>query len=135
MSRRGGYTLIELMLVIVVVVMAFPALLNVFAQLGRDSARPDLHTAALDLAREKMEILAADKFNISRGYAYLVAGNYPDESPVSGFLFNRTVTFSDVSSADLSTTSAGSGYRKATVTVRWQADSASVSLSSVFTDH
>ena len=82
-----------------------------------------------------MEILAADKFNPARGYAYLVAGNYPAESPVSGFTMTRSVAFTDVASGDLATVQAGSGFRKAVVTVRWNHDASSLILSGVFTDH
>ena len=133
--RARGYTLVELVLVVVVAGLALPPLLGVFAQTGLASARPDLHTVAISLAREKMEILAADKFNPARGYAYLVSGNYPAESPVSGFLFSRTVAFTDVASSNLSSSQAGSGFRKAVVTVSWQGGAASVELNGIFTDH
>ena len=135
MRARAGYTLIEIVITVVLAGLALPPLLNVFAQASLQSARPDLHTTAMNLARERMETLAADKFNPSRGYAYLVAGNYPAESPVGGFLFSRSVAFTDVAASDLSTVQAGSGYRKAVVTVTWEGGAASVVLRSVFTDH
>ena len=115
MRRRAGYTLVEVILVVVVAGIAMPPLMAVFAEMSHKSARPDLLLIATTLAREKMEIIASDKFNTSRGYAYLVSGNYPAESPVTGSTFTRTVTFTDVASSDLSTAQAGSGYRKAVV--------------------
>ncbi len=127
--------MIELVFTIVLVALAFPPLLNVFVHTGRSSARPDLQVAAMNLAREKMEILAADKFTPARGYAYLTAANYPDETPVTGFLFNRSVAFTDVASSDLSTAQSGSGYRKVVVTVSWQNGGERLTLSGVFTDH
>ncbi len=135
MRARAGYTLIELAVTVVIAGLALPPLLNVFTQAALPSARPDLHTAALNLAREQMEVIAADKFNTSRGYAYLSEKFYPPEDPVPGFLFSRTVSFSDVASSDLSTVQAGSGYRKAVVTVSWDGGASSVILRSVFTDH
>lgn len=135
MRRRAGYTLTEVILVIVVAGLALPPLMAVFAGMSRDSARPDLLLVASSLAREKMEIIAADKFNTSRGYAYLVSANYPAENPVPGFTLTRSVAFTDVSSADLSTAESGSGFRKVVVTVRWNYDASSLNLSSVFTDH
>ena len=135
MRRRGGYTLAEVIFVIVVAGLALPPLMVVFAGMSRESARPDLLLVASSLAREKMELIAADKFNTGRGYAYLVSGNYPAENPVSGFTMTRSVAFTDVSSADLSTAQPGSGYRKVVVTVRWNYDASSLSLSGVFTDH
>lgn len=135
MGARRGYTLVEVILVVVVVGLAFPSLLAAFAQASRTSARPVLLVTASNLARERIEILAADRFNASRGYSYLVSGNYPDESPVSAFTMTRSVAFTDVSPADLSTVQSASGYRKAVVTVRWAGGSSSLSLSTVFTDH
>ncbi len=135
MRRRSGYTLTEVIFVIVVAGLALPPLMAVFAGMSRDSARPDLLLVAANLAREKMELIAADKFNTTRGYAYLVSGNYPAESPVSGFTMTRSVAFTDVASSDLSTAEPGSGFRKVVVTVRWNYDASSLVLSGVYTDY
>ena len=133
--RRPAYALVELVVVIVLVGLSIPFFMTLFSEAARTSARPDLHLVALNLAREKLEILSADKHNPSRGYAYLTAANYPDESPVSGFLMNRTVSFTDVASTDLSTVQSGSGFRKALVTVSWQNGGERAELVTVFTRH
>lgn len=133
--RRRGWTLVELVVMITVAGLTLPYLAWVFARMAETSARPDLQTVAANLAREKLEILAADKFNASRGYAYLAAANYPAESPVSDSTMTRSVAFTDVSAADLSTAQSGSGCRKAVVTVTWAGGAQSLALSMVFTLH
>lgn len=133
--RRGAYALIELVVVITLLGLSLPYFMTLFAEASRTSARPDLQVIALNLAREKMETLSADKHNPARGYAYLTAANYPDESPVSGFLMSRSVAFTDVSGSDLSTAQAGSGFRKAVVTVSWEGGAERARLSAVFTRH
>lgn len=134
-ARRPANALVELVVVVTLLGLSIPFFMRLFAEAARTSARPDLHTVALNLARERLETLSADKHNPSRGYAYLTAGNYPDESPVSGFLMSRSVAFTDVSPDDLSTVQAGSGFRKAVVTVSWQGGGERAQLSTVFTRH
>ena len=133
--RRTAYALVELVVVIVLVGLSIPFFMTLLAEAARTSARPDLHLVALNLAREKLEILSADKHNPSRGYAYLTAANYPDDSPVTGFLMNRSVSFTDVAFSDLSTVQSGSGFRKALVTVSWQNGGERAELATVFTLH
>ena len=135
MRARAAYTLVEVILVVVVVGLAFPSLLAAFAEASRTSARPVLLATASNLAREKLEVLASDRFNASRGYSYLVTDNYPAETTVSGFLFSRSVAFTDVASSDLATVQSGSGYRKVVVTVSWQGGAERVTLSCVFTSY
>ena len=136
MSRRRGYSLVEVILVIVVSGIVLPPILFAFAQVGRTSARPDLLVTASALARERLETLQADKYNPVRGYDYLIAANYPAENPVAGTAaFTRSVAFTDVSAADLSTTQSGSGFRRAVVTVAWSGGAARYTLTALFTDH
>ncbi len=65
-----------------------------------------------------------------------MTGNYPDETPITGFpAYNRTVTFNETE-ADLVT--AGTGYMNVTVTVSWtdaDGNSQSLSISTVLTDY
>ena len=135
LERRPAYVLVELIVMVTLIGLSIPFFMALFAEAGRTSARPDLEAVAQNLAREKLEILSADKHNPSRGYAYLVSANYPAESPVTGFLMGRSVAFTDVSSADLSTVQSGSGFRKAVVTVSWQGGAETATLSTVFTRH
>lgn len=125
----------ELVLIIVVAAVVMPPLMGVFAETAHKSARPDSQQVALALAREKLEILTADRFNPARGYDYLVAGNYPAENPVGGFLASRSVAFTDVAAADLSTASSGSGYRKAVITVTWDGGKGRLVLIGLFTEY
>ena len=59
-----------------------------------------------------MEEIAADKSSPSRGFTYLVAANYPAESPVQGFTgYARSVAFAPIPIYD------GVTFRTVNVTV------------------
>src|SRR5439155_927223 len=58
-------------------------------------------TIAAQLAQAKMEELAADRNSPTRGFSYLVAANYPAESPVPAFPgYSRSVAFASDSTYD-----------------------------------
>ena len=97
---------------------------------------PVLVSRARWLATEKLEDIIADRHSTTRGYAYLLAGNYAAESSISGFPgFSRAVAFSETAS-DLS--SPGSGYKRVTVTVSWidaKGTPRSLAIATVLTDY
>ena len=131
---QRGFTLIETVLVIIVLGIASYGVLSVFFHGLTGSANPVLGVQGVELAKEKMEIVFADKHDSAKGYAHLTGANYPDETPVTGFTdFNRTVQFLEVDKNDLTTPSAGSGFVRITVTVSWSGDS--VTLESLATDY
>lgn len=114
-SDRGaaaGFTLIEMVLIIVIAAIAVLPLSMLFANTSIRSSDARNATMAAQLAQAKMEELTADKNSPARGFSYLVAGNYPAESPVTAFPgYSRSVAFSPDSTYD------GITFRTVTVTV------------------
>jgi prepilin-type N-terminal cleavage/methylation domain-containing protein len=114
---RRGLTLIESIAAMVVMAIALPPMLFSMRQAQLQRVNPMMASKARWLAQEKLEDVIADRHSTTRGYGYLLASNYPAESPVSGAAgFTRTVTLAE-KAADLTT--AGTGYMKVTVTVSW----------------
>ncbi len=140
--RRQGFTLIETVASIVILVVAVPPMLWTVRTALRDRVNPMLASKARWLASDKIEDIIADRHSASgnRGWDYLVTGNYTDEDygDITGYpQYRRTVTF-DETEADLSTPNAAGGYMKVTVTIEWT-DSAgqaqTLSISTVLTEY
>lgn len=117
-----GFSLVELVLVIVVFGVAAVGLLTVFSTGMRRSADPLLENQALQLVQERLDTIVGDRANPARGFAYVTSANYPAENPVAGFPgFSRTVTTFCVTAADLDSPSGAppcaAGYTHVTVTV------------------
>ena len=124
--------MIELVISVVILGIAVPPLLHVFVEAATDALLPERQTAAYMLAAQKMEEVVADRHAPSRGYDYLVTSNYPAESVLSSFTgFSRTVTFTEVSPSDLTSTQANSGYMRVAVTVSYTAPNGSYVLTCV----
>lgn len=88
---EGGYSLIETVMVMAFLGVAFVAVLNVMSTSVSQSVDTELMTKAIALAEEKMEIVVGDK--TSRGYGYLINSNYPVETNPNGQAgFTRTTT-------------------------------------------
>jgi prepilin-type N-terminal cleavage/methylation domain-containing protein len=117
-----GFSLVELVIVILVFGIASIGLMLVFSTGTKKGADPLLANQALQLVQERMDTVLGDRLNPLRGFGYITSANYPAENPVAGFPgFSRTVTTSCVTAADLNT-SAGvppcaSGYTHVTVAV------------------
>lgn len=131
-----GFTLIEAIAAIVILAVAMPAIMLGLTDAQRRRAGPVLDERARWLAVEKLEDVIADRHSATRGYAYVVAANYPAEADVSGFAgYSRSVGVTETS-ADL--TSPGSGYKTVTVTVTYTGAAGtprSFSLSTVVTEY
>ena len=113
-ARRAGagFTLIEVVLIIVIAAVAVLPLSMLFANTSIRSSDARNATTAAQLAQAKMEELTADKNSPARGFSYLVAGNYPPENPVPAFAgYSRSVSFAPDSTYD------GVTFRTVTVTV------------------
>jgi type II secretory pathway pseudopilin PulG len=93
-EHRAGFTLIELVVLIVVLSIGGALLAAMFAGALRALASDrDIQTAT-QLAQEKAETVLADRR--ARGYAYVTAANYPVEGSVAGFpSFARQVSITD----------------------------------------
>ncbi len=91
---EAGFTLIELILVMVFLGVALVATMNVMSTSIEDSVKMELFTTALNLANKKLEQIVADKKN--KGYGYIQTANYPSEVDAEGNKgFNRYVTVID----------------------------------------
>ncbi len=133
--RQRGFTLIEAIIAIIVIGTTMPAMLWALGQASMDRVSPVQASTARWLAMEKLEDVLADRSDVDRGYTYIVASNYPDESSVSGFTdYARSVAIVET---DASFTPGGTGVKKVKVTVSWvhhDGQTHSVSLSTVVTD-
>ena len=115
-------TLIELVIAIAVIAVLFPVMISALFNPVANAVWGDQMVQAMALVQEKIEEIYATKANSSAslGYSYITSSNYPAENPVSGFTpFNRSISITEVSGTDLSTTSSGSGFKKVVVTVSW----------------
>ncbi len=137
-----GFSLIELVIVIVILGVASVGLMSVFSTGTRKSADPLLQNQALQLAQEKLDIVLGDRMNPARGFAYITSANYPAESPVAGFPgFDRSMTTCCVTAPDLNAVSpctappCASGYTHVTVTVAQAALPGSVTVETLVTSY
>ena len=93
-----GFTLIEMIMVIVFLSVALLATMNMMSTSVSGSMNIELINTATDLANEKMEEIFADKK--SKGYGYVQQNNYQSESNPNGFSgFTRLVEISSQSNS------------------------------------
>ena len=93
MRNQAGYSLIEIIITIVFVGIAFPGLIAFFTNIMIDSVESGAYTQAIVLTQSKMEEITADKLSPDRGYDYIrTAGQYPVETIGQ---FTRTTTVID----------------------------------------
>lgn len=137
-----GFSLIELLIVIVIFGVASVGLMTLFGSGVQKSADPLLQNQALQLAQEKLDIISGDRMNPARGFAYITSANYPAESPVAGFTgYSRTVSTCCVTAADLNAISpctappCASGYTHVSVAVTHAALPGSVTAVSLVTNY
>ncbi len=105
---EAGFTLIEMLLLIVVFSGSLVALLSVSRESARRLAEVDASARAMQYAQERLETVLADRRNPDRGYGSvpLQAAScttpsancaYPLESPISGTQLERSVQVTDIS--------------------------------------
>lgn len=115
--RQNGFTLIEMIAAMVILAVAIPPMLLALRQATIDRVDPVRFSQARWLAAERLEDILADWRSATRGYDYVAAANYPDESPVRDHsAFSRSVRIVE-SGPDLRT--AGAGCKTVTVAVTW----------------
>lgn len=135
-THRRAFTLIEGIMAIVILATSTPAILWAVREAHLDRVSPIMASRARWLATEKLEDIIADRHSSTRGYAYLANGNYAAEATVPGYTtFSRSVAFVETG-VDL--TSAGTGYKKATVTIGWtdaRGVARSLAISTIITDY
>ena len=132
---RRAFTLIEAISALVVLSIAMPSMLWSIRDSVRRRADPILLSRARWLAAEKLEDCIADGHSTTRGYAYLAVGNYPAESPVTGFTgMNRSVAINETAPNFI----AGTGWKTITVSVTYtdgQGVTRSLALATVITSY
>ncbi len=105
-----GFTLIEMLVLIVVFSGSLVALLSVSRESARRIAEVDASARAMQYAQERIETVLADRRNPNRGYAAVplqtatctvlaASCAYPLENPIPGTSLVRTVQITDVSTS------------------------------------
>lgn len=111
-SSERGFTMVELVMVLVLVAVGVPPLISIGNTCLQKMHQGSYATVGTALAQEKLETILGDKAAPSRGFSYIVTGNYPAEPNVAGFTtYARSVTI-DTDSTYNSVT-----FRCVTVTV------------------
>lgn len=79
-NRCGGYSLIEVITIVVLIGISFPGLIGFFANSLDKSVKIEIINKAIFLAGEKMEKICTDKNEPSRGLPYIkTIDRYPVE--------------------------------------------------------
>ncbi len=126
-SSTQGFTLIEMLLLIVVFSGSLVALLSVSREAARRIAETDSSARAMQYAQERIETVLADRRNPNRGYAYVPLQSascasvsascaYPIENPVTGTSLVRSVQVTDASGSS-SCPNPSNGCKQVLVTV------------------
>lgn len=88
-----GFTLIEVILIIIVFAIAIPPLVNLLSTTLEKSDNSAIMSRAVLYAQEKMEQIIADKRNPARGYDWVTApGTYLSDVPSAGYARSVTIT-------------------------------------------
>jgi len=88
LSRFEGFSLIELVLVILMISLAVPSITRLYSTIFTQGHTAEFMTVANMLATEQMEIILADKAGSGEGYGYdsINSSRYSNVQP--GGLFN-----------------------------------------------
>ncbi len=111
-QQPGGFTLIELILLMVVFFGSLLGLLTVSKEAALRVADADAASRAMQYAQERAEMILADRRNPNRNYAYVPLQSascvtlsascaYPLENPISGTSLTRSVQITDASASAL----------------------------------
>jgi type II secretory pathway pseudopilin PulG len=106
---QGGFTLVEVVVIIVMVSIFMVAIMLPFISSLRESDVPEVASIAYFLALEKLEELAGQTTGSISAESRTAVSGYGD--------YEREVAVDDVNCNDLSTSQVGSGCRRVTVTV------------------
>ena len=93
-KQAAGFSLVEIILVIVILAIAVPPIIHLFTYNLANSVNSEMYTKGVYFAEERMEEILADKKATAagRGFNYiLVSGRYPDDSPETGFTRHVTI--------------------------------------------
>ena len=126
-TQQTGFTLVELIVLMVVFFGSLVALLSVSIEAGRRVADVDASGRAMQFAQQRAESILADRRNPNRNYAGIplqaascmsvsATCAYPIESRLAGTDLVRSVHISDASASSLCPNPA-SGCKQVTVTI------------------
>lgn len=96
---RNGYSLVEIIIVIIFGTIAIPGLVGMYTTILTNSHGAEIMSIANLLAAEQLEIIIADKSGSGQGYGYNAITNqkYADVTPVVPFDgYTRTVNVQTV---------------------------------------
>jgi len=126
----------ECVIAVIILGVATPAMFFAMRNAGLNTVGSIQVSRACWVAQAKLEDIIADRHSATRGYAYVVAANYPAEATVSGFPgFARSVTIAETGA---SLSGSGTGYKKVTVTVTypdWSGATKSFAVQTVITNY
>ncbi|MFQ5603782.1 MAG: prepilin-type N-terminal cleavage/methylation domain-containing protein [bacterium] len=85
-KNSRGFTLIEVVLIIVVLAIAIPSLMRLLSSVLDNSQRSVIISKAVIYAQEKMDEIIADKQNPLRGFNWVVTpGTYQSDIPSNDY--------------------------------------------------
>jgi|GEM_PF-4065577 len=113
LRRKEGFTLIEVILIIVITAIAIPVLIYVLGQQARFTVDNEKVVNAALLGQDLVELVR------SEGYATAdVYNGYADTKTLSSVQYSRSAEVCEVNATDLDgTCSLGTGIKRITVTV------------------
>ncbi len=118
MMNKRGLSLIEVVIAIIVLGLAVPPLLFQITAGVQQQEAALVQQTMTQLASERMREVFTDHANPTRGYSYIVAAAYPDETAPRGLDgYTRGVEIREVSPDDFVTPQPGSGVKRFRVTV------------------
>ena len=119
MRNRHGFTFVEVTLASLLFLAGMLGVFSVFYNVNQSAMGGQMTLTGMGLCEERLEQIIADK--VTRGYAFVTNANYPVAENLAGNFqgFTRTTNIHEVTSNDLTTDQAGSGYKKVDVTVSW----------------
>ena len=97
LSNNQGFTLIEVIMVIVVFAIAVPTLMTVLSSTLDSSNKSVVISQAATYAQEKIEEIIGDKKNPSKGFDWVTTtGRYSSDVPAVGFSRSVIITTGNV---------------------------------------
>ncbi|MBX7149266.1 prepilin-type N-terminal cleavage/methylation domain-containing protein [bacterium] len=135
LHNQKGFTFIEAILTAVLLAVGLTGGYAMMQNSIDHSLDNDHLVIGSQLANEKLQMIIADKTFV--GYSSITQNNYQQETLSGSYRgFTRSTSVTEVSSSDLSTPQAGSGYKKVEVTVRWGNDTGQqVKVSTMLANH
>lgn len=93
LKDRAGFTLVEVVVIIVVLAIAIPALMQLSAFVLEKGDKSAVISTAMLLVQDKMEEILTDKRDTTKGYDWVIAsGAYPTETLANGYIRRVTIT-------------------------------------------